>query len=341
MPGKYKFFNLPRKYTLKDYKNSTDKIVKKYSKTRNLVSLYEWGSVSTPGISDIDIVFVFHDRKIAPLPLSKRSFYLNDNKTRYLCRHPFVFINEKSLNNIRYVNHHINFNLLFGKNCKIKKLSSKDTHQVKVSLLNDLIIRHYPRDFLSQLINKKINVRDTMLRLNSLRYTLSTFESLTKKKNKSWNLTAKDIKRLKKNWFKSKDFDLLINLNNDAIDITTEITEKFKDFLLKNNLVKINYGNKVRYNGEKNKSLFIKDWDKNKALKEMTKKPYSILPLELAPQLIDYSKYKGNISNYIRKNLNSNINYQIKHKKIIKNRIEISAYHTSHHTPALEQGETA
>jgi len=323
MSKKYKFFNLPKKCTLKDYKISTDKIVKKYSKTKNLVSLYEWGSVSTLGISDIDIVFVFHNKKISPLPLSKRSYYLNDSKTRYLCRHPFVFIDERALEKIRYINHHINFNLLFGKKCKINKLSPKEINLVKISLLNDLIIRHYPRDFLSQSINKKINVRDSLLRLNSLRYTINTFESITKGKNKSWGAVTKKIEGLRKNWFKTKDFDSLVKLNNEAVDITMEIIENFRDILLKNKLVKINYGDKLRYNGAKNKSLFVKDWNKDSALEIMKKKSYSVLPLELAPQLIEYSRHNGKISSYIRKNLLGNLKYGLKHENIIKNRAEI------------------
>ena len=45
--------------------------------------------------------------------------------------------------------------------------------------------------------------------------------------------------------------------------------------------------------------------------------------MELAAQLIEYSKYKGRISNYIREEITNNVQYEIKHKNIIKKRIDI------------------
>ena len=53
------------------------------------------------------------------------------------------------------------------------------------------------------------------------------------------------------------------------------------------------------------------------------KRLYSVLPLELAPQLIEYSKSDGLISNYVKKNISNRITYNIKHKGIINKRIEI------------------
>ncbi|GAG16606.1 unnamed protein product, partial [marine sediment metagenome] len=52
-------------------------------------------------------------------------------------------------------------------------------------------------------------------------------------------------------------------------------------------------------------------------------KYYSILPIELSAQLTEYSRNKGPISNYIRKNISNNLNYSVKHKEIISKRIEI------------------
>ena len=185
------------------------------------------------------------------------------------------------------------------------------------------------RDFLEQFANRSINVRDTLLRLNSLKYSIRIMESLAKEKNAEWNNKLKLIESLRKNWFKEKDFDLLVSLNENAIHMAMEITGKFRNFLSKNNLVKILSGNNVRYSGIKNKSVFVKNWSKDKALQEMSETAKnghrfcSILPIELAPQLAEYSRYDGPVSSHVRKNVNGNLDYQLKYKKILENRIGI------------------
>ena len=308
---------------MEDYNEGIGRIIRKYSGTSGLVSIYEWGSISKPGISDIDIVLVFKDA-YKPLPFLKRSFYLAGSKVSYLARHPFIFIGEKSLQDINYINPDVELKLLHGRKCSINRLGNKESSHVKISVMNDLIIRHYPRDFLPQVAGRVINVRDTLLRLNSLTYTISTMEGLTGKKNRPWDRAARQIKWLRQNWFRAKDFGLLTKLNEEASDITIEVVGAFRDFLINKKIADVVSGKKVVYKGAKNRSLFIGNWDKETALAAMMENGrYSVLPLELAPQLAEYSKHNGEISSYIRKNIFGNIVYRIKNKGIIKKRIGI------------------
>ena len=53
------------------------------------------------------------------------------------------------------------------------------------------------------------------------------------------------------------------------------------------------------------------------------KKYCSILPIELSPQLIEYSKHTGPISDYIKKNIRNRVTYNIKYKFVIDKRIRI------------------
>ena len=326
-PKKYSFFNLPKEYGKEDYWESTNTIIKKYSKIKNLLSIYSWGDVSVAGISDIDIVFVFRS-DAEPLPFLNRSFNFLDAKTRYLARHPFMFIDENNFKNIRYVYPDANFKFLHGKSIDINNLSVKDKHYSTIALLNDIIIRHYPRDFVEQFASKKINVRDTLLRLSSLKYSVNMLVSIQKNKTSVWNRSLNSIKNLREDWFKNSDYDAISRLNENALDITMGIIQEFKEFLVKNDFVKIKNSNDVFYNGIKNKTLFIKDWGKKETLKKMiniakNSKFYSISPIELAAQLVEYSKFKGLISNYIRKNLNKPMDYNLKHKDIIERRINV------------------
>lgn len=323
----YRFYNIPKKYSLADYREATEHIIKKYSKIDGIVSIYDWGSQSiVPGISDLDFIFVFESRKSMPMPIFKRAFYTLNSKFRYIARHPFFYIDHKSFQNIKYVYPDAKFKLLYGKRIKIKKIPKSDAYFSSIALMSDIIVRHYPRDFLEQVIIKSINARDMLLRLNSLKYTLRTIESVTKEKNSNWRYKLKQIDELRRRWFDKNDFGLLASLNEDAVNIGIEVTEKFRDFLRKNGLVKIYSGDNVEYEGARNSTLFVRGWNRKKALADMSKLIktkqmfFSILPIELAPQQVEYSKHKGKISSYVKNKLRCSIKCKLKYPGIIRKR---------------------
>ena len=323
----YRFFNLPKEYGISDYKKASSAVVGRYSKIKNLISIYNWGDPSVPGISDIDLMLVFNGSP-SSLPISKRSYIFLDPNTKYLMYHPFIIIDEDSFRNARYVYRNTKFNLLYGKNVRIRNISQAENEYSDAALLNDIIIRHYPRDFLEQLVRKNIDVRGTLLRLNSLKYSLGIIDGLTNEKNKHEN-KLKQIDDLRKNWFKNNDFDMLASLNEDAVGIAMEITERFREYLIKNSMLKITSGDEVNYEGVKNRSYFVKSWNRENSLKSMSKniiekkKFYSILPIELAPQLFEYSEKHGPVSGYIRQKLKGNISYELKNKNIAEQRIAV------------------
>ena len=205
---KYEFYNIPKKYTSADYKDAVDCIIEKYSRIKGLISIYDWGGPSNYGISDLDFIFVFDRSKASSMPIFKRIFYVLNAKFRYIARHPFFYIDNESFNNIRYVYPDAEFKLLYGRNLKIKKISGKEHYFSKIALLSDIIVRHYPRDFIEQTVIKSINARDMLLRLNSLKHSIKNVELLAKEKSKNWDYMASNVEKLRKNWFKKNDYGL-------------------------------------------------------------------------------------------------------------------------------------
>ncbi|MFB6224877.1 MAG: hypothetical protein ABEI13_00290, partial [Candidatus Paceibacteria bacterium] len=49
----------PEKFSHEDYKNARKTIIEEYQDVKGLVSIYETGTVADPGISDLDIKFVY------------------------------------------------------------------------------------------------------------------------------------------------------------------------------------------------------------------------------------------------------------------------------------------
>ena len=325
---KYKFYNLPKRRTLEDYEELARYLVDRYCRIKGLVSIYEWGDVSDPGISDMDLIFVFKGKKADSMPLFKRGFYMLSRDRRYTARHPFFYIDGLSFRDIKYVYPEAALKLLYGKDIRIKNISSKGLYFPKIALLNDIITRHYPRDFLEQSLKRSINVRDTLLRLNSLKYSIRTLEMLTKEKNR-WNGKLKKIAFLRKNWFRRNNFESLISCVNDATDITMGLISGFRNFLIKNNFVKIKSGSCAEYNDRKNGALFVKNWSPENALKRMKDYPESrkdfcsVLPIELAPQQIEYSRHEGRVSSHIKAHLKTDIKYELGYKKTAEKRIAV------------------
>ncbi|MBI3035994.1 hypothetical protein HYY71_06760 [Candidatus Woesearchaeota archaeon] len=322
----YAFYNIPKAYSADDYKEAIGHIINKYSKINGLVSIYGWGGKISPGISDLDFIFVFNSSKAKPMPILKRAFYILNKKFRYIARHPFFYIDDASFKDIRYVYPDAEFKLLYGDRTKIRKLPFKDNYFSRIALLSDIIVRHYPRDFLEQTLVKSINARDMLLRLHSLSYSVKTMEILAKEKNSNWDSSIKRIERLREEWFNRNDFDLLASLNEDAVHLGLEITEKFRDFLIKNGLVGVYSGDNAEYNGARNSTMFVRGWSLKKALMDMSRRItekrmfHSILPIELAPQQIEYSKHKGPISSHVKDKLRHNLRYKLEYPDAIGKR---------------------
>ena len=329
------FYNHPKKLKIEDYNKALSKVKKNLSSVKGLSSIYTWGGISNPGISDIDFLLVSKKNEKLKLPVKYKSIFLLNRKLRYLLFHPFVLIDDESIKDVRYIYPETDFNLVYGKRTKIKHPSKNEKMFVKIHLLMDLAIRHYPRDFTSMLFSKKIDVRNTLLRLGSLKFGIKTFNDLSKTKIKNSQDYSSNIEKLRKDWFsssrKNKDLRLFGLIKQGAL-ISTEIIKNFSNYLEQNKIVQVNNKKavKIAYNGDKNQTIFIKDWSIKKSFEMMDdlyrkkNKIYSILPLSLSINLIEYSKSKGNLSQYIRKNLLVNrFHYKLKDKAILKKRAEV------------------
>ncbi len=314
-----RFFNYPRYCSEKEYKKTIGKVIKKYLPL--LSSVYTFGGKITPGISDIDFIMVINE-KTKRIPLNLRLFLL-DKKSRYIVAHPFFFMGSKDMSDVSCIYPNTNIRLVAGKG-GINRITKEESRFYWLVTSIDLIIRHFPKDYVIPLSKGRIDIRDMLLRLNALTISFDAIKRNNGRINPGWRIFDLDVKNLRKNWFrldKNIRRKILVKLVKAAIYISVEVTEEFNRLLKKYVTV---LGNRVIYNGLQNKAVFIKEWNKEKALKWIQKnKSYSLLPLEFSILLFEYSRHSGPISSYIRKNLRGNIYYEIRNKELIKKRIRI------------------
>lgn len=321
------FYAHPVKYGLKDYERVLDKIRNKAKKTGEILSVYTFGQVSVPGISDIDLIFVLKEGSKLPGFLKKN--YI-DRDSNYLIFHPFFIITEDIMKNMRYIYPNSNFVKIYGKEIGIINPSKDELKKIKTYLTTDVILRHFPVDYLYILLSKSLNVRMILVRLNALGHSFRIFSDISGIKKQSWNDFSKRVENIRKNWF-SMDKNLreeeILGLLKEAACISMDFIWEFDSFLSKDKNNFINAKAAI-FKGNKNRISFVKNWNKEKALSRMInhfskhKNFYSILPATFLRQLCCYSSAEGRLSKYIRKRLDIEC-LQRNMDTVIKKRIQI------------------
>lgn len=307
----FSFYGYPIKYTLKDYENILDKIKKKAKKTKEILSIYHFGEVKAPGISDIDLIFVL--KKNCKLPALLKKHYI-DEDSKYLIFHPFLIFTENIMENMRYIYPNSNYVKIYGKEIDIYNLSQSEQKKIKTYLIIDTILRHFPVDHLYILLSKRVNIRMVLLRFNALSHTFRIFNDISGINKQSWRSFSKKADHLRKNWFNLnkdlREYELL-NLVKEAVYISTDFLKEVDIFLSKNeaNIIDINE-DEVLFRGTKNRISFVKDWNAEKSMDQLIshflsyRNFYSILPISFLKHLCCYSSLNGRLSMYIRKRLN-------------------------------------
>ncbi len=303
----YTFYDFPKKCDAGEYGKTLAHVKQRYG-PEGLVAIYDWGTPSVPGVSDLDVLLVW-EWNAESLPLMKRTFATLPSKDRYILYHPFMHISDNDFENIHYVYPQGKLRKVWGKTLRAKALEKRELLEANAAVLNDIIVRHYPRDFLRQCMEKSIDVRSSLLRLNSLRHTFSTMESLGMEIKIEWEKFSRRVEQLRKGWFADPDTSALSGLVEDALDISMEIVgtfagyqeDVFGDFIRK-------LPQDMRFTGIKNSAVFVEDWDEDKAMRGMkalmkNRKMTSILPKAYAAQLACYAQEPGIISSHIKKHL--------------------------------------
>ncbi len=311
----YTFFNYPKQYTLQDYQDAIKKIVELHKYTEEITSLYRFGSISALGISDIDF-FVVTKNNLNNFKYRFPVEKLNSKENYILMHSAGAVLSEDILPKIQHITPLFELECLYSKDGsnnekqKIRRITQEEASM----FLSDVLFMLYPHVFIKILTESKINVRNALNSLFSLRYSIDLFGILNIKKQK-WSKYIEQITILRKDWFnieaKEREKTLLLRLNQ-AISISMEIIEEFDTYRKKKYPpITSEDINKPTYFIARNQVVLFKDkYNKDNALKEMfsfykkNKLFLTILPMSIAEQLIEYSFSKTAWGDYIAMHMN-------------------------------------
>lgn len=316
------FVSEPQRKDMDFYEKAKREFVTKFSKYSGTLAIYQIGSVSFPGISDLDMMVIFKD-DVRKLPLGLRYPNFLDEESKYCFPHPPAFYKESWCEFIYQIQPYSEPNHLWGKKIDYLNCDTTDKRVLRIITLWDIILSEYPGIFLYCFLRKKIYVRYVLARLGGLKHAVEMFAEIGGEKPEDWKGTFEQIEYLRAGWFNLSSNERLKRLLDgikNALVVSVELIELFGEFLFSEFGEFI--GDAGIYIGSNDFICFQKDWDKKESLStslytySRTGACVSILPCQYSLLLSKYAGNKTRLGRHIRKRL---------------------FFENSHHHPYLEQ----
>ena len=161
-----KIIDIPIKYNDVHYRDAINKQVKYFSKIKNVKNVYQIGGVSTPGISDIDLILVFKDGS----SFNKNPRIINNEIANYLFTHNLYGVQECDFrDSLKYTFFH-NHKLLHGNELQLNNdLTHQDQKILKTQIAIEFLIKMYI-NLTVQKSYKIIKLRSLFLHVKALIY---------------------------------------------------------------------------------------------------------------------------------------------------------------------------
>ena len=226
------FKDLPKKVGESYYQRAREEIIEYYSQNSDILSIYEYGSVSSPGVSDLDIILILKDDV-----KTKENFFEFSNiskEVHHLLGDGTVMkMSQENFSNINFLENNINVKKLFGKDIKLK--SPDKSYQEILDLIS--VIDWLPERIirLTRIItSKNINIIDALTLLHSYSYTIKKVDKILgkdKESSKSQS-TLNKIKLLRNNWHSIDNPNIvLIECIQQSISLGYRYLDVFEEYL--------------------------------------------------------------------------------------------------------------
>ena len=240
----FKFHNLPRILDISVYQDSKQKIVEYFKNNEDVISIYEYGTISSPGISDLDIILVLKDK------IRTEEHYfdfknISQHAKEFVSNGNVLKMPENIFKNILHFDD-LNTNLLSGLDI-IKNLPNQSSYDaIKLISVVDWLPERILR--LKKILDTKvIDVTTTLCVLHSFKYSIIKVNKIIGLDNYSEVLDK--ISKLRQEWFKIKNpYEILIQTIHDALILGQNYLKKFENYLINVrgfNKYKTEYGDEI------------------------------------------------------------------------------------------------
>ena len=294
-----------------DYKFALDYLLEKITRWNTIKSIYQVGSVSFPGLSDIDLLIVMKSNR---RDISFRYSIKNlPEDFQYMCSHDGWLIDEKTFKNLHYWFPYFNLNHVYGTELELDE-THKDNLTLQSILLVNYLITKVPSDFLLYSCLKGYFYERVMENMvNSLRHSLFLWAKICPAGDRIEYRNFTDEYQL----FRKEYFNLSENLRLDklreyvvsAIMLGYQLIEDMNKYLCANWFGDISLPTEISFKTGDKQLVFKKSFSSEEALSDMldlVDSPIMYYPIGFGIFLHQYTSSKGIIGRHISACLNGN-----------------------------------
>ena len=176
------------------YENARDDIVKHYSRSDSVISIYEYGSVSAPGVSDLDIILVLKD-KVNAIESDLDFKNINEDVYSLVADGIVIKMPEHVFSKIHRFDR-LRFKRLFGKEIRVEEyIDSKVINMISVvDWLPERVLR-----LTKVLLADEINVSNVLCVLHSFLYSIEKINDMAGDAG-SENV-INNVRKLRSDWY--------------------------------------------------------------------------------------------------------------------------------------------
>lgn len=225
--GRY-FFNYPKQVSVGDYGSVRNQIIKFYQENSDIISIYEYGSVSAPGVSDLDLIFVLKDQILSnenEFDLSNISSFAHD----LVADGTVIKMPLNIFQKIQYFDN-LNFHKLSGKDILFDKPTESDDKFIKLASIVDWVPERILK--LTRILNSEdINITNALCVLHSFGYSLKYLDNILGASEESRKV-IEETARLRGEWHQiDHPEEDLVKCLGKAIDIGYKRLFDYEDYL--------------------------------------------------------------------------------------------------------------
>jgi len=223
------------RYNEKDYIDALQQYISYIRGFSDVISVYQFGSVSIPGLSDIDLLIILQDQLAASKAKDYRIERFN-KKVRYIFMHQPFILNEfvfQNLNQLFYIN---NLKYIFGRELSIQAIDEGQQQELML-VINIKRLSVLLRNFSSYISANSVSSRECLVNLNSLKYTIHCLGLIFNVHKEEWLQYIQQVENLRKDWFHLASDDAnqqLSKLLYLALGIVNELVELGDKYLQQN-----------------------------------------------------------------------------------------------------------
>jgi hypothetical protein len=198
------FIDNPRYASTEAYTKAIGRMVERLNKYNGTVAIYQIGSVSTPGISDIDMLVVFEDGARCDINPLENLF----RDEEYFFIHRLYGASRSYFNTAQTYTFFHNYNLLWGEDLPVGD-TGLPGHEVQM-LKNQIALEYLTKMFITltvQITYRIIKVRALLLHVRGLTYDL---DFLNVDSGRLYELVM-SMNEMRRNWFNAIPSTQLLN----------------------------------------------------------------------------------------------------------------------------------